>query len=496
MASPAYTINDRRGQSSGWAGDEMIRASRQTYDRRVIQNLGNDFHRNVSAFGRRTLMTLGRWLFWNFPALRGAILEQANLAVSTFLPQYKGRNKAWGEQAEAWLNDWHRIMDVSGWPYDYNTYVQHLIVSPLIDGDVATLLTEGNDGYPFIQVIPAHRIDCNEEKVSTGPYVGMKVVDGLIVDDYGRVVAHRLIAGEGYRDVPASDIFLTFTPDQPGQLRGVSGVASAAFDWMDTAEIRKFELLAQKAFSSQTIIEHNEAGEADPTFEIVSGNAQFNADGTKSTPSVQTLDGGTYRYFKAGTGSKLEAFDWNRPNQNSREFMETIVRDAFRGAEMDAFFSLDPKSIGGAPMRVIVERVNATLRKRRRQVEKACRRVDGWAIAKAMKRGDLPWDDDWFKWEFQGPGDITADRKYDSDVDLQEISAGIGTRKGAIARRGEYIEEVDAQRVAEVSSDLDAAKGLSDKYGISILQAMQLLRPEAKIAAPANEQQTAGANEE
>jgi hypothetical protein len=422
-------------------------------------------------------MTVGRWLFWNFPALRGAILEQATLAVGSFLPQYAGANKAWGEKAEQWLTEWHRVMDVAGWPYDYQAYLQNLIVAPMVDGDTGTLLTETPEGYPQIQVIPSHRIDCNQDVVAGGAYAGQPIVDGCIVGVLGNTTAYRLKEGEGWRDVPTASMFLTFTPSQTGQVRGVSDLASSAFDWQDTAEIRRFEMLAQKAFSSQTIIETNETGDADDVAQVISGQPTFNTDGTARAPAVQTMDGGTYRYLKAGSGSKLEAFDWNRPNQNAQAFMETIVRDAFRGAEMDALFSLDPKNVGGGPMRIIVERVNATLNKRRKQVEKACRRVDGFAIAKAIKLGLLEPDVDWWKWEYQGPGDVTADRKYDSDVDLQEIQAGIATRKKSIARRGGYIEEVDAQRESEVDSDLERAKRLSAKHGITIMEAMVLLRP-------------------
>lgn len=476
MAEPAYRVIDRRGSNMG-GSDSLVRASRQNYDRQYIPNLSNDHHRNVSPSGRRTLLTIGRWLFWNFPALRGAILEQANLAVGSFIPQYAGSNKAWGTKAEAWLTEWHRIMDVAGWPYDYNSYLQNLIVAPLVDCDTATLLTETPDGYPQIQTIPAHRIEGLEDVVSEGPYKGNRLIDGCIVGPLGNVIAHRVIQGDGFRDIDAASMFLTFTPSQTGQVRGVSELASSAFDWQDTAEIRRFEMLAQKAFSSQTIIETNETGDADDAQAIISGQANFNTDGTAKAPAVQTLDGGTYRYFKAGSGSKLEAFDWNRPNQNAQAFMETIVRDAFRGAEMDALFSLDPKSVGGGPMRVIVERVNATLNKRRKQVEKACRRVDGYAIAKAIKLGLLEPDKEWWRWEYQGPGDVTADRKYDSDVDLQEISSGIGTRKQAIARRGGYIEEVDTQRLEEVRSDLTRAKQLSVEFGITIQEAIVILRP-------------------
>jgi len=45
-----------------------------------------------------------------------------------------------------------------GPPFDFESYTQNLIIGVLVDGDVATLLTETVDGYPMIQVIPGHRI--------------------------------------------------------------------------------------------------------------------------------------------------------------------------------------------------------------------------------------------------------------------------------------------------------------------------------------------------
>lgn len=486
----AIPFSPKGKQAPRWYGssNRLISSSTQTPDRKYIPSLDSDFHDIISNFGRKTLITVGRRLFWNIPALQGSILEQANLATSTFIPQYRGRNKAWGDVAEPWLNEWHRVMDVAGWPYDYNSYIRSHVILPIVDGDVGTLLTETADGYPLIQVIPAHRIDCSETVVDSGEYYGRRVIDGCIVDDYLRVLAYRLKNDDGtYTDVAARDMFLSFDPIMPGQVRNISALASSAFYWQDVAESREFELIAQKAFSSQTIVETNETGEADAAKSLIALTSNYDGTSGNLTATAQErLDGGTIRYLKANTGSKLEAFDWDRPSANTREFQETIVRDAFRGTEWDSFFSLDPKSVGGAPMRVIVEKINATLEKRRRLVEKACRRVDGYAISKAIKLKLLPFDIDWWKWEYQGPADVTADRKYDSDVDIQEISTGIGTRKEALARRGKYIEEVDAQRLAEADSDLARAKTLADKYGISIQAALTVLTKTGSYSSVTN----------
>ena len=489
-ASKPLKIIDKGVQRGYAGGDLLIQAARQTPDRRRILPMDKDIHRNVSSYGRRTLMSLGRWMFYNIPEVQGAVLEQANLATSTFIPQYVGANRAWGLAAEAWLKEWHKIMDVTGWPYDYETYVGFLVTNPIVDGDLGTLLTETDSGYPMIQTIPAHRIDSTTyDIVDDGEFAGMRLIDGAIVDELGRSVAYRLKTQDtpgntaDHVDVPARDMFLSFNPLSPNQTRGFSALASAAFNLQDRDESRKFELVAQKAFASKTLIETNEDGEANAAADLIRSSATFNTDGTKATYESERLDGGTISYFKAGSGSKLEAFGWDRPSANSQEFQERTLRDAFRGSEWDVLFSIDPKGTGGAAMRVVVEKINATLQKRRRLVEKACRRVDGYAISKAIKLGLLPPDVDWWRWEYQGPGDISADRKYDSEIDIEEISRGLGTQKNAIARRGGFYEDVRIQRKQEADDELKDAAELAKKHGITLQEALNVLRPPARTTA-------------
>ena len=505
MASAPYRIIDRRGSSTYWNSNSLIPAATQSSDRQSVPVLDFDIHRTVSSFGRRVLMSLGRSLFWRFPALMGAVLEQANLAVSTFIPQYTGRNKEWGNQAEEMLRNWHQVMDVAGWPYDYDSYVTSLVVSPLVEGENFTLLCETPEGYPMIQTIPAHRVGSKSglngtakvryegkslfvdgvEIDSTRPYetaqpieFDARMVDGVVVDDYSRPIAYRVYRDNHdsgpHQDIAARNFFPAFCPLVTGQVRGFSLLASSAFNWQDVSEWKDFERIAQKAFSTKTIVETNETGEADSAKQIIKSRATF-SDGSKTALDVQTLAGGTYTYLRANTGSKLESFDYNRPGINSQQFMETSLRDAFRGTEWDYFFSLDPSKLGGATMRIVVEKINTVAAKRRKLVRKCCLRTDGFAISKFMKLGLLPWADDWYMWEYQGPGDVSADKKYDSDVDIQEISSGISTRRDALARRGKYIEDVDAQRLAEADSDLSRAKTLADKYNIPLTVALTVL---------------------
>src|SRR5260370_25971574 len=108
-------------------------------------------------------------------------------------------------------------------------------------------------------------------------------------------------------------------------------------------------MLAQNVFSSKTIVEQNGAGDVDASKAVISQAAQFDTPtGNKSVPDFMQLAGGAYHYFKAGSGSKLEAFDWgNRPGRDAQAFQESALRDAFKGTAWDVVFSRDPQHIGG-----------------------------------------------------------------------------------------------------------------------------------------------------
>jgi capsid protein len=456
QVTPGYRVIDRRGKMP-WAGhsapNRMIEGATPTTQRARIPQLDQDMHRNVSAMGRKQLLTLGRWLFWNFPAVSGAILEQAMLATENFKPQYYGESKRWGDKAEEYLLNWEKTADIAGWPYDMDYYRNNLVIHELRDGDVGTIMTRGEGGVPRIQVIAGHRIynPTGEPFVRGGPFDGSRICDGVIIDDYRAPIAYRVVDedGESFTDIPASNMFLSFTPKACDQVRGISALATAVFDWQDIKESRHYELIAQKAASAVALIEENEAGEADPADGIIKTAATFDSSGNKTALDTQEVAGGLYRYFKAGTNAKLQAFSYDRPGTSVQQYQETIIRDAFQGMEWSYFFSHDPSKIGGASMRVVVEKINRVIRKRQKMVSQAMARLHGWVISVAVLRGELPFNKDWWKWEYQLPPEITADKKYDSDVDLQEYEAKFTTLRDICARRGKYWEEVQDQYLLE-----------------------------------------------
>ena len=496
-----FRIVDKR--SSYGFNNTLIEAAIQTPDRETQTLVDYDFHRTISVIGRRTLLSLGRTMYWRMPQLAAAINEQAFIAAVPFNPIFQGKNSKWGEQAREWLDNWHQVMDMAGWQYDYECYCQNLLRMGTIDGDIGTVLTQDESGNPKILVIPSHRIGSRYQTggvckvaikdgklliddVQVDEYADVPgapaaeweapIIDGVVLDFHSRPIAYRVyydpIVSAGHVDISARNMFLTFDPLIPGQVRGISLLASSVFDWQDVREFRRFEMLAQKTFASKTIVEENETGDTDSARAIVANPAQFDVNGNETAPNMLKLDKGAYTYFKSQTGSKLTAFNYGeRPGRSTQEFLDGTVRDGMRGLGWDMFFSTDPKSVGGAPMRVIVDRVNRTVKQRRKLIGKTILRVDVYALAKAIQSGQLPMDDEWFKWNYRGQADLTADRRYETQTDKEEHEQGFINMEDVEARReGDWKARRD-QREKEVMDLYDRAKRVADKYKISIQEA-------------------------
>jgi hypothetical protein len=503
-AAAPYRLIEKR--SSYGFNNTLIESATQDQDRKQINLVDYDTHRSISVIGRRTLLSLARTMYWRIPSLQAAIREQANLAVTPFQPIFLGANEAWGKRASEWLDGFHAVMNIGGWPANYESYCETTLTSHIVDGDIFTLLTEDNSGNARVQQIASHRVGSRyqtggicqvryqgnqlfiDEKLVDDnlPYTfsapvewEATIIDGVILDDFGRALAYRVysdpVVSAAYRDISARNLFPAFLPEVPDQVRGISLLASSVFDWQDVREFRRFEMLAQKAFSTRAITEQNETGDVDTSKAVIAAPAVFDSSGNKTAADMQKLDGGAYTYFKAGTGSKLSAFNWgDRPGRGSEAFFDTTVRDAFRGTEWDVFFSLDAKGAGGAPMRVIVDRVNRTLTKRRRLATMNIKRVDVYALAKAMKNGELPFDPDWYRWTYRAAADITADRRYESQTDLHEYEAGLTNLELLAAKRKGQWRQIRDQQQTEIEDKCARAKVIADKYDISIQEVLAM----------------------
>jgi hypothetical protein len=131
--------------------------------------------------------------------------------------------------------------------------------------------------------------------------------------------------------------------------------------------------------------------------------------------------------------------------------IRTITRDALAGIGWSYDYAIDPTKAGGAQMRVVVEKINRTILHIQRTLIEPCRKqLDNWRINVFMQRGDLPYNEEWFKYRYQVPAKLTADAKYQSQVDISEYNAGFTTHERIAANRSSNWEDDQDQKIREL----------------------------------------------
>jgi len=495
MAAPAFKTQPRKAERVAYGGGAgpLYRAAVQTNSRRRVSDLNADTPKLVPGKDRRELVTLSRHLFANFPVVQGVVEEMGDFAGALSM-RFKGDDQAWNDTARDWLEINDDVLSVTGGSMDLLRYLT--VIAVLIDGDMGYILTESKGGMPMIQPIPGHRIGSRSEQkqIKGGRYDGATIRDGVIVNALGRAVAYQVLGNEPAEDrlYSARDFHLCKLPHRVDQLRGVPLLASGLNDWQDVKLTKEFELAAQKLGSYQGLIMETEDGhpQQDIAKRMVRGSEPTVSGGAETTtPEVYSYtmggDGALVRFFKAGQGG-MKAFQNDRPSSDSVNFWKLVVREALCGIGYSYDFAVDPTNVGGAAERVVVSRINRYIAKLRRFVVRPLQtRIDGYRIAKAIQTKRLPQSENWFRREYAGGQELTADAKHQSDTDLQNIAAGLDSEVHAIARHGRNWKEVIREK-AEFEKFVNET---AEKFEISP-QSLVAINPKN----PSAEQPAAAAN--
>lgn len=477
MSQPALTYLEKRWASS-WGANSLIEAATQTDKRATITQADFDFHRLISSYGRRTLATLGKSLFWNSDAVRGMVLDIANSVTDTWVAQFEGADQSWGAEAEDWLVENNKFCNIKGGQRSFSTFVYSLIVAHCVEGESFTVLTD-QDGSPKLQVFPSHRVGSYNDStriVNAGPFSGSQIIDGVIVNEYAAPIGYRCYlndqnyGSDNFVDVSANDIVPSFMLYTDEQLRGISLLGSSMFNWADANEIKAFNRIEQKLAASIGLIRKNETGEVDSARSLLGPRNPVNdSDGNAQAIATEKVDGVSIWTFAANSGHGVESFKSDKPTLNQRDFVDSCIRDAMAGSGWSFDYSLNPTKAGGAQMRIVMEKINASVRSLIKFIlEPTCRRIDGWRISKAIQAGWLKPNDEWYKWSYQGPAELTADKKYDSDVDIQERRAGLTTLRKGAAKRGDYWRDTRNQQSIEIEDKYQRAEADARKHGVSL----------------------------
>lgn len=487
------TIYGPNGSPVSFVGDfyEAGRSINRYGDRNAwfYQDGARDHEKVLSNHSWLNLLQSGRYLFANTPLLRGALLEQASYSFP-LTAQYIGKDKDWGRIAEEWLYSWKQIQNVRGLSYDCHTTSRIRLLGRKVDGDIATLLTrdEGTD-YPKIQLIRAHRIAdprkeswrLKEGRIVSGEYAGKLCQNGVVLSDYGGPLAYH-VTGEKPDDdqfVSAANMFLTYRPEVADQSRGMSELVASVLSFSDIKRLREYEMRAQQIQASFAVTENNEEGEPPPGMDALEAPASTDdPSGTATGLNFRTMDGGLISYFRSGSGSGIELNRPNRPGPDCQAFEDRIVRGALYGIEWDADFAVALKEPGGAWARTTLQKVNRAIKNNQCIEERAQYREDMYGLSVAMEKKLIPKPKggDWYTWNYHGPARLTADSGNEENAKREALKMGIMTKQEYAAEKGNWWEDVSAQREAEVLDLLVRATRLQSQFGeLSLAECVALL---------------------
>lgn len=419
----------------------------------------------VNTDDRCRLVSDSRKLYCNLGPVKGAVDAKAMYAVGrSWLPRFEGEDKAWGEQARAWLLDqFYPIADVYG--RDFQTALYLASVGVDRDGDVGVILTEYDTGFPGIQLVPCNAIGTRDPSyagqsvtIKSGPYKGAEEIDGVVLNAMRRPIAYHILGPDerGKQDeyVSVNDMALLMDAQWSDQLRGLPGFSHAILDLKDLRMVQGYEKMASALASSIGLIEYSETGLADmsdPALALSGGVVNSQTDIVS-----KEIFGGMVRHYKAGSGAKLESMKLDRPGDAWEKFMNRLIRNAMTGINWPTELAWDISALGGAPARFIISTAMRSVEDRQDLLRPVAKRAIGYACAKAVKQGILPPSKDWWRWGFTLPPRMTADFGRDAAAQRDDYLNGIINLTDICAERGEDID-VHIRERKEENDKLEAA---------------------------------------
>lgn len=420
----------------------------------------------VSLSDWQLLLSDSRKLFSNLGPVKGAICDKATYAIGrAWAPKFTGKDKAWGARAEQWLmEEWYPTADVRGSMFDFVTDLYVSSISIDRDGEVYVLLAKSKDGWPQIQLVPAHMIGCRNrdmERVDKGPYKGLRMVQGVILNNNGRPVAYRVLGEkpEDDRDYSARDMIQIYDPEWADQVRGFPAFTHALLDLRDLRETQDYEKSAIALASSLGLKITNETGAPDPNDPMTRLRTHRDVgvpNNGRPTVVTQEVAGGTAWYMRAGAGEGVETMKHDRPGPNWESFMNRLIRNACVGAGWPYEMTWDIAALGGANTRAIIGKAERCVMDRQDLLRPVARRITGYAVANAINLGILEPNDQWYAWRFTLPRMISVDHGRDAKATIDMYDKKLVNMGDVLAEQGKDLDIHIAERKAEEQKLRDA----------------------------------------
>jgi cell pole-organizing protein PopZ len=192
---------------------------------------------------------------------------------------------------------------------------------------------------------------------------------------------------------------------------------------------------------------------------------------------------GSGAIWNVPSGRKIREIKDDRPSPNLSDFMDQFLRAVASGLGLPYEY-LWKADLSGPSQRFVL----AQAQRRFDEISQAVTtqlvsRVRLWALAKAIKRGDLTPPagmDRWWTAVYHTPQRTTIDAGRDSAADREDFKLGIRTLADIAAERGSDWQEIVDQRIAEQAYIRQKAQ----EAGVDISEVQNTGKPPALAATP------------
>ena len=454
-----------------------------------------DIDKLIPAYDRQTLASYARRIYINLAPVKNAISQRGMYAVGrAWLPEFRGTDADFGNAAKAWLNDqFYKIGDVRGGMHDFRSNLFTWSKDIDVDGEIYILLTETPTGYPQYQGIPQHRIRTPNNLSDGATMRGGTLKDGIIYYSSGAPKEYAFCdpSGNLIEWIPAANMVHLFEPEWQYQGRGISGLTPCINDCRDVIQSNEWERLAMMQMSAISMVEYNEHGGPDPDDPYSS----LISEGGENGMTVKSLDGGTVRYFKSNSGGKIEVLQNTRPGDAVLQYHDRLLKSAYSALSWPFAFYQGHVAGGGTAQRTEIAMAQRSIDDRQDLLSYAVNRIIGYAISKAIKRGDLPASPDWYRWSFSTPPKLTIDDGRVMKEMEMAWKMGTLTHRDILGKFGKNLEDHYYERAEETALRKLAADAASAKYKVPVSHLEMALLTQNEIFTEAQKEKDETAND-
>ena len=409
-----------------------------------------DTRREITSYSRTELLRKARFLYANHGIAKRVINGLARMVAGTGLaPQAATKDKAWNALAEkefAQRAESPFVFDVGG-RYDFYKSQQALMRFRFRDGDASAVLTESAAGLGRLAFYESHQIgNATFSGAGSGFNFDQSLWrDGVRHDAQNAAIQYRYLGDDNkYTDIPARDVIFFADYERAGQSRGLTVLAHAINNLLDTAEITGYIKTGVKLSNQYGYWIEKAAGTTGAsTFESVgSGIKEKVAINDKESLTLEKVYGaGQIPDLKPGESLKFNSASHPHPNQLT--LLEFLIRDIAWGVGVSPELLWNIAALGGANTRFVLADAQGWIEEQQADLVRLyCQRVWVYFIAKSMKAGRLPkcQDAEWWNCNWITPPRLTVDFGREGQLQLDQLKMGVITYSRLLGWQGQDFE--------------------------------------------------------